>query len=411
MKLCFLAPEFLPIVGGVGSYTVELVKNLCKYDDLEIHVITPKRGKNYDTKKILKFFDDGITLHNIGKANDTFFYNLEFQLSILKNFKNLNKKEKFDLVHAMNLVHMPDIFLKFIKISPSVKSLVTIHSTIDSQNNFNGNGNENVKLKITNKSFSEIFSSLFYFYIKFMQIQYLERTNNFIAVSEWIKNNVFNGINGTNGTKNGNIKVIHNGVDTKRFSPEMNEDFSEIDSIDKKKILYTGRLLAMKGLHTLIEAIKIVLKETRDVHFIFAGDGRKNWVNLMKKIIPKENYSFLGYVEYEKINKLYNKADMFVLPSLTESCPITLLEAMASGLPTISSNVGGIPEIIENNETGLLVPPKNSKELAEKILFLINNRKLARKLSFNGRKLVEKKFDSKIMAEKTKKFYEEILEN
>jgi glycosyltransferase involved in cell wall biosynthesis len=423
MKVCILAPEFLPPLGGVGSYSVELVKNLCRDPELDVHVVTPKRGRNYDRKKVLKFFDEQITLHNISVANDTFFYNLKFQLGILKHFKKLNKKEKFDLVHSANLVHMPDIYLKFRKIN--VPSLATIHTSIDSQSTINengdGNGSKNgEKMRVTNRAFSEIFSSLFYFYIKSMEHHYLERTQHFIAVSNWIKENILNGSNGNGSDINTikhythtNIKVVHNGVDLKRFSPEVNEEFSEFDSIEKIKILYTGRLLAMKGLNTLIDSMKLILDEmNKDVYFIFAGIGNtKQWKKIMnKKRIPEDHYTFLGYVPYEKINLLYNKVDIFVLPSLTESCPITLLEAMASGLPIIASNVGGIPEIIENNETGILVQPRDSRKLAEKISLLMENRMLTRKLSFKARKLVERKFNANVMAKKTKKVYVDILE-
>ena len=85
MKIAFLAPEFLPAWGGVGTYSAELVKGLCSYDDLDIHVITPKRGVDYKLSKIEKYFDGKITFHNISTANDSFFYNLKFQLRVLQN--------------------------------------------------------------------------------------------------------------------------------------------------------------------------------------------------------------------------------------------------------------------------------------------------------------------------------------
>ena len=168
----------------------------------------------------------------------------------------------------------------------------------------------------------------------------------------------------------------------------------------------------MKGISTLIDSMKIVLKK-EDAHFIFAGDSRIKKSRLKKKLegISEENYTFMGYVDYEKIEHLYNKVDLFVLPSLTESCPLNILEAMACQLPVVATDVGGIPEIIREGVEGLLVKPGNAEDLAEKISYMIENKKEAEYMALEGRKKVEKRFNSHIMAEKTLEVYEKIIEN
>ena len=400
MKIAFLAPEFLPTWGGVGIYSVNLVKELSKGSDIEIHVITPKRGINYDASKISEFFNDKIHIHNISNANDGFFYNFYFQLSLLKNFNSLNKKYKFDMVHAANLVHMPDIYLKFQQLK--IPSLTTIHTTLKSQSHLNGQ----VKLRnsAVKKSAVEKLTSLYYPYIEFLERVYIKKTKNFIAVSNWVKRF----IKEDNNTKN--IRLIHNEVDVNRFSPKpkKSNEFDFLKDINKPTILFSGRLLALKGLSTLISSMKKVLKK-EDLYFVFAGPGNiKQWENQLKGV-KKSNYKFLGYVEYEKIHYLYSMSDMFVLPSYTESFPLTVLEAMSSGLPVIASNVGGIPEMINNYEDGILVEAGNSGQLAQQITDLLDNNALRKKISINARKKVVKKFNSEIMAVKTKKFYEEVL--
>ena len=404
LKLAFLAPEFLPTWGGVGIYSVELIKNLCQNKDIEIHVITPKRGPNYNPSKILKFFNNKITLHNISKANDDFFYNLNFQLSVLKNFQKLNKRYKFDIVHSANLVHMPDIYLKFKKLK--IPSVTTVHTTLKSQSHVNGQ----IKLKKSycKKTIVEKLTCLYYPFIKFLERIYLRRTTNLITVSNWIKGFV----NENNNSQN--IRVIHNGVDVNRFSPENNisneNKFKFLDDVNKPIILYCGRLLALKGLKTLIDSMKEILKK-EDAYFVFAGSGNiKMWDKLLKlNNIPKKNYRFLGYVEYEKIHHLYSKADIFVLPSFTESCPLTVLEAMSNGLPVIATKVGGTAEIIRNNEDGILIEAANVNALTKNILKLLNNSTLRKRISNNARRKVKKRFNTKVMAMKTKKFYEDIL--
>jgi glycosyltransferase involved in cell wall biosynthesis len=401
IKIAFLAPEFLPTWGGVGIYSVELLRELSKYSNLEIHVITPKRGKNYNKTKILKEFDNKIFIHNITKANDTFFYNFKFQLALLREFPKLHKKCNFDILHSANLVHMPDIFLKiFNKIN--IPTVCTVHTTIDSQSKVRGFNN--VKGIIKKGEKVEILSKLTYPYIKIMQNYYLKNTDAFIAVSNYTKNLV---------PKLENISLIYNGINLQKFmnfdkKQRIENPFNFLDNIKLPKILFVGRLLSMKGLDTYIKSIKQVLKKKK-AYFIFAGQGNiKKWKKLMTNI-PEKYYKFLGYVEYEKIHYLYNKSDIFVLPSLTESFPLTVMEAMASKLPIIATNVGGIPELIENNKNGFLVEPLDYKNLSDKIIKLIENKKLKNKFIKSSLNSIKNKFTAKKKAEKTYKLYKKII--
>jgi glycosyltransferase involved in cell wall biosynthesis len=98
-----------------------------------------------------------------------------------------------------------------------------------------------------------------------------------------------------------------------------------------------------------------------------------------------EDYvKFIGQVPNEQIPSLYDAADVLVLPSLSEGFPVTVLEAMASGLPIIATRVGGLPEVIEEGRNGFLVEPKNPKQIAEKILLLLENNKLRENISKNN---------------------------
>ena len=403
MRLAYLAPEFLPTWGGVGVYSAELVRNLCMDDEMEIHVITPKRGADYDSSKISRFFDNRVQIHNISNANDGFFYNFSFQLSMLKNFEKLNRKYKFDLVHSANLVHMPDIYLKLKKMD--IPSLTTVHTTLKSQSHVNGKSR--LEKGYCKKIAVEKLTSLSYPYIKFLEKIYLKKTDNLIAVSEWIKGFI------ANGNNKKDIRVIHNGVDSEKFHPKnkKSEEFGFLNDKNKPIIFYCGRLLALKGLKTLIDSMKEILKK-HDVYFVFAGSGDvKIWQNMIKiNGIREKNYMFLGYVPYEEIHHLYSKIDIFVLPSFTESFPLTLLEAMSSGVPVIASNVGGIPEIIENQKDGLLFEAGDSNHLSKIIISILDDKNLGKRISLNARTKIEENFNSKDMAANTKKFYEKILE-
>ena len=128
------------------------------------------------------------------------------------------------------------------------------------------------------------------------------------------------------------------------------------------------------------------------------GEERKNLERLSKELGLEKEIIFLGKIFHDKLPKYYHVADIFVLPSLYESFGIVFLEAMASGLPIISTNVAAIPEVV-NKKVGILVRPKNVEELTEAILTLIKNEKRRRRMAKEGMKLA-RKFDWSFVSEK-----------
>jgi len=122
------------------------------------------------------------------------------------------------------------------------------------------------------------------------------------------------------------------------------------------------------------------------------------------KLELQNEVEIIKNVSDEELLRLYNSSDLFVLPSITDSqgntegLGVVLLEAMASGLPVIGSNVGGIKDIIVDNETGLLFQEKNSQEIVDKIIFTIENKSKMNKLAENGLNFVEENFNWEIVA-------------
>ena len=179
--------------------------------------------------------------------------------------------------------------------------------------------------------------------------------------------------------------VIPNGVDIKKFKSLTKK------RTDNIKIIYVGRLIRRKGLKYLIQSIPKVIQNKNIVKFIIVGDGpiRKILETIAKKLRIEHVVDFQGFVSEEKLLKLYNKADIFVLPSLFEGFGNVITEAMASGLPVIATKVGAISEIVIDGKTGFLVPSKDSTALADAITKLIFDTKLRRKMGKAGRKRAE----------------------
>lgn len=182
------------------------------------------------------------------------------------------------------------------------------------------------------------------------------------------------------------VEVRSMGCDTQKFSPQ-----NRIDNFfrqgDKKVILFVGRLSEKKGVSYLIDAMKQV-----NARLVIVGSGELE-TELKKQAEPlKDRIVFLGAKSHDELKPIYASADIFVAPSVTasngdkEGLPTTIIEAMASGLPVVASDLSGIPEIIADGENGFLVKEKSVEDLSEKINCLLKNEKKSREM---GRSAIE----------------------
>lgn len=176
------------------------------------------------------------------------------------------------------------------------------------------------------------------------------------------------------GIQNYGIKahfcVIPNVVNTTLFyySPRSKE------ARHLKRILFVGLLVPVKGLQYLFKALAQLRLETDDWHLDIVGDGpaRKEYERLALILKIDEKIIFHGIKSKKEVAEFMRQADIFILPSLWENLPCVLIEAIASGLPIVSTLTGGIPEIIDD-EVGVLVPPGNIEKLSDAIAFMIAN--------------------------------------
>ena len=173
------------------------------------------------------------------------------------------------------------------------------------------------------------------------------------------------------------ITVIHNGQDTTKFKPPKKFD-------DKKIILYFGRIMDYKRVDLLVKVFKKVLVEVSNASLHIAGSGPG--LDRVKQVAKNLNVpvKFYGFYPEEKKPGLFRKATVFVNPSSREGWGLTVIEANASGVPSIAFKVPGLTEAIRDNETGFLVEDGNLDLAVDKIVEVLNNKKLRRKLSKNS---------------------------
>lgn len=228
-----------------------------------------------------------------------------------------------------------------------------------------------------------------------------------IAVSQAVKQDLIKrpGIK----PKEEKIKVIHAAVDLLDVDKRSQDTGSRVMDIDTGgKDIFIGVVAnfdKVKGHHILLRAIPKVVKELENVEFIFIGSGEERYCleQTAKRLNIKNNIIFTGVCQNPAA--IVRLCDLVVLPSLVEGLSLALLEAMVLAKPVVASNIGGIPEVVENGVTGLLVPPGDSAKLAEAILYLLKDKALASKMGQRGRARVQKFFDLKDMMDATEKIY------
>jgi len=173
---------------------------------------------------------------------------------------------------------------------------------------------------------------------------------------------------------------------------------------------YIGRFSEEKGILNLVKSIPIVLKQRKDVRFILYGDGKL--YDEIKKIIQYEKvepYVKLGgWVSHEDVPNILNDIKLLVLPSYTEGLPNIMLEAMACGTPVLATQVGAIPDIIRDGETGFLLESNDPKHIAEKIIELFNKPALLEKVSKNAYEWVRENFNEEKTLESWRRMLQEL---
>lgn len=203
------------------------------------------------------------------------------------------------------------------------------------------------------------------------------------------------------GLSESRLGIIPFGVDTSFYKPLNVTKDEEIF-----QILAVGYLIERKGFMYLISSIKEILKEHENIRLKIVGSGpqEQQIKNHITELDLEKHAEIIGNISDDELLKMYNSSDIFVLPSIidsqgnTEGLGVVLLEAMACGLPVIGSNIGGIPDIIHEGETGLLVPQKDISGLSKSIIKLIENPNLRENLANGGYKMVKDNFSWETIA-------------
>lgn len=207
--------------------------------------------------------------------------------------------------------------------------------------------------------------------------------------------------------------VIHCGIRTQEYP----SDGIVRNSDTRFEIMSTGSLQSYKGFPYLLEACALLRNRGIPVHCRIIGDGEQR--TLLEKLILRDNLSaevqLLGSQPQEEVTRLLTTAHCYVQPSIItssgkmEGIPVSLMEALACGLPVVASNISGIPELVQPGETGYLVPPADAGALADTLATIYAYPDQALKMARNGRILVQREFDLHINVQHLMRLFEKRL--
>ena len=365
--------------GGTEIAAYNLARNIAKIDEVDIFTTS------INSKDSLEL-SENMTIHRYGTVLKIASANLSFKIL----YKPL--KQEIDIAHAhYNMPYSDYSALRYVK-KNKVPFVVTYHA--DAQDS-GGNLIRNWAQMIYNRSLlKNVLNGADVI---------IATSNSYIDESKFL------------GNYRDKIEVIPNGINLEEFDINLSKEECR-DKLDlphdKKIILFFGNIVSYKGPHILLRAFSKVKTQFKDVKLVFAGRGemQEELTKLAAELGIKSDVLFTGYVD-ERLKPFYYKsADIFCLPSITmaEAFGIVNLEAMTCGIPIISSKLGGIPDVVTDKETGLLVKPEDEEALTDAIIFLLENEDIARKMGNNGKRKVEE-YSWKKIAEKTEKVYESLI--
>lgn len=401
LRVCLLAPDFLPVWGGAGTYSVELAREIGRMVDLT--VLTLERHN--DAGSVTQAQMEETLQHRarvvvISSARDTFRYNAGFQMAVLRKLPQLVRQERFDLVHS-NHAHMPDLLYGSLYHSP--QTVRTVHSTIPMQwdeirfaQKFGGGLHESERWQVALEPF-----------LRACERFVFARPGPILTVSEWMKTQMTD-----RGMPADRVRVIYNGVRTDRFGPDVPGRRRLVEQPDALVVLFTGRPTLFKGARVLLDAMPLVWSEVPNAFFAFAGGSAAETNALLEqRPIPRDRIVLLGRLGYAELPGIYASADVAVNPTFVDNVPFAILETMASGVPTIASRVGGIPEVIVDGESGLLVPAGSPRALSEALISLLQDPARRRAIGRAARARVEEKYTWNQTARETLDSYQSCLRN
>jgi glycosyltransferase involved in cell wall biosynthesis len=364
MKIIQVTQRFFPAIGGVETHVYNIAKKLIEQGH-EVTVYTSDLLRDNPQIRLCNVKDkvNGIRIRRL-KA---FKLLPKIEAStVMPSMITALSKEKADIIHAHGYCYFPAYLVALAHHITGIPMVLTTHTSPES----------------TMLTLSNLYNQMVGKFV-------LKTTGQIITLAKREAEYLT-----SIGAKSERISVIPNGIDTNFFSQRTDGcNFRKKYGIVGNPILFVGRLSKIKGLNYLIDAMPEILKETPDAMLVIVGPDfgvetglrrRVKQLNIEKKVL------FTGPLFGDELVDSYAASDLFVLPSIVESFPLVLLEAMAMGKPVVATNVGAARNLIQHGVEGFIIKPRRPDQIAKAVISLLKNRNLASKMGDINRKIASR---------------------
>lgn len=371
-----IAVTCYPTYGGSGVVATELGKALAERGH-KVHFVS------YGIPMRLNHLKENIYYHEVEMSNYPLFEFPLYSLALASKMIEVCEYEQIDLFHVHYAIpHSVSAYLAkqiLEKNNQKVKVITTLHGT-------------DITLVGLEPSFLPL--------VKFS----IEKSDGVTAVSKFLKEKTI-----TNYQINKEIEVIPNFVDTEIYKPKEDCVFKSHFAPNGEKVLvHISNFRPVKRVPDVVKIFYLV-REKIPSKLILAGDGpeRTECERLVRELNIKDDVYFLG--KQEAVVDILNASDLFIMPSQSESFGLSALEAMACGIPTITTSIGGLPELVIHNETGFIAEIGDVERMSKYAIELLSNINKYRKFSENARQRAVELFNKNKIVEQYEEFYKRIL--
>ena len=379
-KIAVAAPEFGRIWGGIGTYLGQLLPGIASHHEVTILCgQTPSYETGYQTVPLA---DGGGVMANYFK----------FQRALQRRWPDLAREYRPDLL-VVHHAQMPDLWTD----PMPCPTVVTTHTTILGQaRGIQGALRHGGPLDDTERTTLAVLPALLP-----IELYYWNRVRHVLFVSDAVRQEVL----GTYGPRVRTSALIPNGL----ALDELRAAGGTPDSPEEPGfILYTGRLLGWKGLAVLLRAMVHLRRPER---LVVTGSGRVDaWRRYARSLgLGPDRVEFLGAIPRSELLSRLRRATLVALPSYMESCPYSLIEAMAFEKPVVATAIPGTLDMVEDGVSALLVPPGDAIALAEGIDRVLGDEALRRRLGRTAALVARDRFSSERMCTETLQYFEQVL--
>lgn len=366
-----------PTFGGSGVVATELAKVLSKKGH-KIHILSYSRPARLET------FDTNITYHEVSINSYPLFDYPPYALALASQMVNLIEYENLDLLHVhYALPHATSAYLAkqiMIERGKTVPIVTTLHGT-------------DITLVGKDPSYKHV--------VEFS----IDKSDGVTAVSNYLKEETYH-----NFDIKQDIKVIPNFIDLDRFQKSNKSHFKKAICPDGEKVVvHVSNFRKVKRVPEVITVFSKILEHGIGAKLLLVGDGpdRQKAEQQCRDLGICDHTRFLG--KLDEVEDVLSIADLFLIPSGSETFGLAALEAMSCSVPVISSNIGGLPEVNIEGETGYLCNLDDVDCMAKHAVNILSNQDLHDELSANARKRAEL-FNQDIVVEMYESFYKEVSE-